>query len=125
MINRGAARLHGWLAWLFAASIVIQVFLAGLAIFGATRDFGLHIDFGYTVVGLLALAVLLSAVIGGLPRRTIGLSLLLLVLYVVQTALPQAKASLPVIAAFHPVNALALLGLGIILARRAGAAHTA
>ena len=125
MIRTGAARLHEWLAWLFVAAVVVQVFLAGLAIFGATRDFALHVDFGYTVIGLITLAVLLSAVIGGLPRRTTGLSLLLLVLYVVQTALPQAKASLPVVAALHPVNALVLLALGVILARRAGAARTA
>ena len=53
------------------------------------------------------------------------LSLLLLVLYVVQTTLPQAKATFPAIAALHPVNALALLALGVILARRAAVAPAA
>lgn len=118
MIRTGARRLHTWLARLFVAAILVQVFLAGLAIFGATDGSGLHVDFGYTAIGLLALGVLLTAVAGGLPRRDVGLSLLLLILYVVQTALPQARASAPVIAALHPVNAFVLFGLGVIIARR-------
>ncbi len=120
MIRTAAGRLHPWLAWLFVAAMLAQVFLAGLAIFGATDGFALHIDFGYTVIGLLALGIVLAAVVGGLPRREIGLSLLLLVLYVVQTALPQARASMPVLSALHPVNAFVLFGLGLVIARRAG-----
>jgi hypothetical protein len=118
MVRMGARRLHLWLAWLFAASVLAQIFLAGLAIFGATEGFALHREFGYTIVGLLALGVLLAAVAGGTGRTEIGLSLLLLVLYVVQTALPQARASLPVLAALHPVNAVVLFSLGVIVARR-------
>jgi len=93
------------------------------SIFGATDGFGLHIEFGYTAIGLLTLGVLLTAVAGGLLRREIGLSLLLLILYVVQTALPQARASAPVIAALHPVNAIVLFTLGVIIARRGSGAR--
>lgn len=118
MIRSGARRLHTPIAWLFVVALLVQVFLAGLAIFGATDGFALHVEFGYTVIGLLTLAVLLTAVAGGLPRMEIGLSLLLLVLYVVQTTLPSARASAPIIAALHPVNAIALFALGIIIARR-------
>lgn len=118
MIRSGARRLHTPIAWLFVVAVLVQVFLAGLAIFGVTEGFALHVEFGYTTIGLLTLAVLLTAVAGGLPRREIGLSLLLLVLYVVQTALPSARASAPIIAALHPVNAIALFALGTIIARR-------
>ena len=118
MIRTVARRLHPWLAWLFVAAVLVQVFLAGLAIFGATDGFAWHVDFGYTVLGLITLGVLLAAVIGGLGRAAIGLSLLLLVLYVVQTALPQARASMPALAALHPVNAFLLFALGVIIARR-------
>jgi hypothetical protein len=121
MLRTGARRLHAWLAWSFVGAVVIQVFLAGLAIFGATEGFGPHVEFGYTVVGLLSLGVLLTAVAGGLPRKAIGMSLLLLVLYVVQTVLPSVRASAPPIAALHPVNAIALFALGTIIARRASA----
>ncbi len=123
MIRSGARRLHPWLAWLFVVAVLVQVFLAGLAIFGATSGFALHIEFGYTVIGLLTLGVLLTAVAGGLPRREIGLSLLLLVLYVVQTALPAARASAPVLAALHPVNAIVLFALGMLIAQRGSAAR--
>lgn len=123
MLRSGAQRLHAWLAWLFVVAVLVQVFLAGLAIFGATSGFGLHIEFGYTVVGLLTLGVLLTAVAAGLPPREIGLSLLLLVLYVVQTALPSARDSAPVLAALHPVNAIAMLALGSIIARRGSIAR--
>jgi hypothetical protein len=123
MIRSGARRLHPWLAWSFVGAVVIQVFLAGLAIFGATEGFGLHVEFGYTVIGLLSLGVLLTAVAGGLPRQAIGMSLLLLVLYVVQTVLPSIRASAPAIAALHPVNAIALFALGTIIARRGSAAR--
>ena len=124
MIRSGARRVHPWLAWLFVASVLVQVFLAGLPIFGATDGFGLHIEFGYTVMGLMTLGVLLTAVAGGLPRREIGLSLLLLVLYVVQTALPAARASAPILAALHPVNAIVLFALGTIIARRGSVARS-
>ncbi len=114
-IRRVARRVHPWLAWLFVAAVLVQVVLAGLAIFSANESFALHDAFGSTVVGPLALAVLLAAVAGGLDRTAVGLSLLLLVLYVVQTALPQARDSLPVLAALHPLNAVALLALGVRL----------
>lgn len=123
-IRSGARRLHTWIAWLFVVAVLVQVFLAGLAIFGATEGFALHIEFGYTAIGLLTLAVLLTSVAGGMPRREIGLSLLLLVLYVVQTALPAARASLPAVAALHPVNALVLFALGVIIARRGSVTTT-
>ena len=123
MFRDGARRLHAPIAWLFVVAILVQVFLAGLGVFGVTDGFALHVEFGYTAIGLLTLAVLLTAVSGGLPRRDIGLSLLLLVLYVVQTALPSARASAPIIAALHPVNAIALFALGTIIARRGSVAR--
>jgi len=123
MLRSGARRLHPWLAWLFVAAVLVQVFLAGLAIFGATEGFALHTEFGYTVIGLITLAVLLTAVAGGLARLEIGLSLLLLGLYVVQTVLPAARASAPVLAALHPVNAIVLFALGTIIARRGSVAR--
>lgn len=125
MARRIGRRVHAWLAWLFVAAVLVQVFLAGLGIFAAEVGFGWHVEFGYTVIGIVTLGVLLSAIAGGLPRREIGLSLLLLVLYVVQTALPQARASLPAVAALHPVNAVLLFTLGGIIARRSASVPAA
>jgi hypothetical protein len=117
---------HVGAAWLFVGGVLIQAFLAGAALtqLGGSGDFSAHISFGYTVMGLLALAVLLTALLGRLPRSQVGLSVGLLLLYVIQTALPNARASAPVIAALHPANAMLLLALGILIgwrARRAAA----
>jgi hypothetical protein len=109
------------LAWLFAGCIVVQVFLAGLALlnFGGNGDFSLHAEFGYTGVGLLALAVVLTAVAAGVDRRGTAISFGMLVLYFVQTALPALWPLLPAMAALHPVNALFLFALALWYARRA------
>ena len=119
---RSTLRLvHAGVAWLFVATLLVQVFLAGsaLANLGGSGDFGLHAAFGYTWVGLAALAVVLSAVAARLPRRDIVIAFGLLVLYIVQTTLPQFRDSAPVIAALHPVNAMLLFGSAVWHARSA------
>ncbi len=115
-----ARGLHSLAAWLLAASVVVQAFLAGTAMtnLGGNGDFGLHIWFGYTIPGLLALVVVLTAIVARLGRNQIALSVGLLVLYVIQTSLPYAKASSPIIAALHPANAFLLFLGAIWVARR-------
>lgn len=118
-----ARRLHTATAWLLVASIVVQVFLAGLALvdLGGTGDFGAHIEFGYTVVGVIALALVLTAVAARAPQRDIGISFGILLLYVIQTALPALRGSAAWLAALHPVNALLLFGAAVWYARRSRA----
>src|ERR671935_2843354 len=93
-------RLHVAAAIVFVAAIVLQVFLAGLAIanLGGSGDFSTHIEFGYTGVGLAALAVLVTAIAARRPRREIGITFAMLLLYIVQTLLPEARAALPWVA---------------------------
>ena len=106
-------RVHAAVAVLFVVMIVIQVFLAGAALsnLGGSGDFGTHVEFGYTWVGIAALLVVVTALVARRPRRDVGITIGILILYIIQTALPSAKTSLPVIAALHPVNALLLFGL--------------
>jgi hypothetical protein len=126
-MNRRALQVHAAAAWVFVAAIVVQVFLAGAAIvqLGGSGVFAAHIDFGYTWVGLAALAVLVTAVIARAGRRAILISIGLLALYIVQTSLPFARDSIPAIAALHPVNALVLFALATWYARRAWRASSA
>lgn len=114
-------RVHAAVAALFVAMIVIQVFLAGAAIssLGGSGDFGTHIEFGYTWIGIAALVLVVTALVARRPRRDVGISVGILVLYIVQTLLPAAKTSLPFVAALHPVNALLLFGLAAWYARHA------
>lgn len=114
------ARLHAAVAALFVVAIIIQVFLAGIALanLGGSGDFSAHIEFGYLWVGLASLAVFLTAIAARRPRRDVGIAVGLLVLYIVQTMLPNARTSAPWVAALHPVNALFLFGLAVWYARR-------
>ena len=113
-------RLHLVAAVVFVAAVVAQVFLAGLAIanLGGSGDFGTHIEFGYTGIGLAALFLVVTALVARRPRGDIGISLGLLGLYIVQTLLPSFKASVPWVAALPPVNALLLFGVAAWYARR-------
>lgn len=106
-------RVHAAVAALFVALIVIQVFLAGAALsnLGGSGDFGTHIEFGYTWVGIAVLLMVVTALLARRPRRDVGITVGILILYVIQTMLPAAKTSLPFVAALHPVNALLMFGL--------------
>jgi hypothetical protein len=114
-------RLHAAVAALFVVAIVVQTFLAGAAFanLGGSGNFATHIEFGYTWIGLAALAVLLTAIAARRPRREVGIALGLIGLYIVQTLLPSFRSSAPWVAALHPVNALFLFGLAAWYARRA------
>ena len=113
-------RLHVVSAVILVVAIVVQVFLAGAAIanLGGSGDFTTHREFGYTWVGLASLAVVLTALAARRPRFDVGIAVGLLLLYIVQTMLPNARASVPWVAALHPVNALFLFAAAVWYARR-------
>ncbi|HYN63582.1 MAG TPA: DUF6220 domain-containing protein [Candidatus Limnocylindrales bacterium] len=104
---------------LFLVGVLVQVFLAGM---GLSRlgdsDIRAHIDFGYTLslAPVVPLVLTWPARAGG---RTAILCVALLVDTFVQTLLPLARDSVPFVAALHPVNALLVFGLSLLLARRA------
>lgn len=112
-----ARRGYVWLAWLFAGCVVVQVFLLGLELFDAGAPATLHRDFAY-LYGWLLPGMLLLARLGRLAAGMIILTALLLVLYAVQTVMPAFTAGLPLLGPLHAINALALFGLGVLLARR-------
>jgi hypothetical protein len=114
-------RVHAVAAVVFAVVIVVQVVLAGLAIsnLGGSGNFSTHAEFGYTWVGLSALALVVTALLARRPRREVGITLGLFVLYIVQTLLPSAKGSIPFLAALHPLNAMILFVGALWYARRA------
>jgi hypothetical protein len=109
--------LYAALAVLFAVGVVVQVFLAGVGLFGAGNLDG-HRGLGY----LLSLAPIL-VVLAGWAARAGGRSMLmaggLVVVAFVQGLLPSLRDAAPLVAALHPVNALLLFGLAILVARRA------
>lgn len=112
-----------YLAWLFVAMVVVQVFLAGVGLFGAGNLDG-HREFGYFVASF-PLLILLACWPARAGRRLAWLSAALLLAAQVQTALPWFREGLPIVAALHPVNALAIFWLGLVIARRARALERA
>jgi hypothetical protein len=116
MTRSVARRAHPLAAALFAVCAAIQVFLAGLGVFDDPGAFVTHRDFGY-LFGWLTLIVLVLALVGRLPRRITGMSALLLLLFALQSVLVALRPDLPAVAALHPLNGFAILGLSILTAR--------
>jgi hypothetical protein len=108
-------------AWIFVATLVIQVFLIGLALFDDESFRATHREFGFTWVGLAALVLLIIGLLTRPGRREAGLLVGVFVLYIIQTFLPGARESYPVVAALHPVVALGLFAMGIQIGRLATA----
>ena len=104
------------LAWVFVALVVLQVFYAGVGLLGR-GGMTQHVEFGY-LVAAVPLLVLIAAVVARAGRLA-WMSAGLLVLAQVQTVLPWFAEDAPMVAALHPVNALVLFGLGLVIAQRA------
>ena len=107
------------LAWLFVATVVIQVFLIGLGLFGDPAFRETHREFGFTWVGLAALALLIVAILARPGPRALGAVVGLFVLYIIQTSLPGLRDSYPAVAALHPVLAMGIFVMSIQIARSA------
>lgn len=110
------AQIHQWVARIFLAGLLIEFYLAGAAIFGAGLSFAPHRMLG-SGLAILVILLLVLALVGRLGRKLIGFSVLLVVLTIVQVALPALRGNVPWIAALHPVNALALMGICAMLRR--------
>ena len=120
-MQRIIAQIHQGLARVFLAGLLIEFYLAGAAIFGVGLSFGPHRMLG-TGLAILAILFPVLALIGRLGRKLIGFSLVLVLLTIVQMALPSLRGNVPWIAALHPVNALALMGISAMLRRNDRAA---
>jgi hypothetical protein len=108
-------RIFQGLAWLVVGGLVIEFYLAGAALFGATT-FQPHRALG---VGLAAaiLLLLVVALIARPGRRVVGLAAALTALTIVQILLPSLRTGLPWVAALHVVNAVALASVTVSIAR--------
>jgi len=102
-------------AWLFLIALVLLVFFAGIGLFGGSMS--LHIDIGWAV-HLLPIPLLLLAWPARPGRTTVWLTVALLVAVFPQPLLPGLRESMPLVAALHPVNALLIFGLAVLVAHR-------
>jgi hypothetical protein len=119
----GLARLLFTLgAGLFVASIALQVFFVGLGVLADPTYWDLHRALG-PLIGFLLLGLLGVALVARVPWGVLGQTALLFVLFVLQYIFLHAPLGMGVmeLRGLHALNALALFGLGLALARRAAA----
>jgi hypothetical protein len=109
-MGRSIARTaYPLVAGLFVACAAIQVFLAGLGVFDDPNAFVTHRNFGY-LFGWLTLVLLVIALVGRMPRRYVGLAVLILVLFALQSVFVALREDMPALAALHPLNGFLILG---------------
>jgi hypothetical protein len=116
--------VYRYWAWIVVAAIVLQIGFAGYGAFyvaNAVDDnpvnddkfedgFGLHAGFGYLVV-LIILVFLLIALGARIGRPRIWRNLGLFGLAILQVLLAWFGFEVPWIGFFHPINAFLILGL--------------
>jgi hypothetical protein len=108
-------RIFQGLAWLVVGGLVIQFYLAGAALFGATT-FQPHRALGNGLAAAILL-LLIAAVLARPGGRLVGLAAGLTALTVVQLLLPSLRSGLPWVAALHVVNAVVLAVVAVSIAR--------
>lgn len=112
---RWAQRGYVLLAGLFAVCVLVQVFIAGMAVFVDPANWSLHTTFIH-VFELLPLLMLVLAFLGRLPRGLKWLPVGLWVLIIVQYVTANLFGSL--VAAIHPVNALVIFVAALVTTQR-------
>jgi hypothetical protein len=116
---RASRYAHFALAWAFVAGVVLQVFFIGLALFANADYADVHAWFGWTILHLSPLLILVSAPIAQSGRTQILLAAALAITVWLVPILAAVRADLPTVAAFHPIGALLAFWLAIVVARRA------
>jgi hypothetical protein len=113
--------VYKYLAGILFLAILVQIGFAGYGAFAVAGDvdggtvneerfedvFGLHAGFGYLVV-LIGLILLIVSLIG---RIRVKHTLILFVLLIVQVLLAWFGFEVPWIGFFHPINAVVVTGL--------------
>jgi len=114
-MQRTVSQIHQGLARIFLVGLLIQFYLAGAGLFGV-GSFQPHRMLGDALT-IVAILFPVLAVVGRLGGKVIGLSMLLVFLTIVQIILPSLRVNASWIAALHPVNALALMGVSAAIRR--------
>ena len=105
------------LAWLFVLAVAIQFLLAGLAVLGG-ESIEAHRQWGFVVLHLIPILMLVAAIVGRMGRYVIGLTILLFVLVFLQPLFADPELDPQWLRSLHVLNALFIFALGSHLARR-------
>ncbi len=116
---RAARYAYLALAWAFMAGVVLQVFFIGLGLFASSEYRGVHAYFGWSILHLSPLIILVAAPLARAGRTRILQAAALAVTVWIVPILAALRADAPVAAALHPVGALLAFWLAIVVARGA------
>jgi hypothetical protein len=105
------------LAWLFVIAVAIQFLLAGLAVLGGER-IEAHRQWGFVVLHLIPVLMLVAAIVGRLGKSVIGLTVLLFLLVFLQPLFADPELDPQWLRSLHVLNALFIFVLGRHLAQR-------
>ena len=120
---RAARYVYLGLAVAFVIGLVVQVFYAGMGVFGAS-NFEVHVGLGW-LLHLVPILILVAAAVGRAGRRrVIGAAALAATIFVVPI-LALMRADAPALAALHPVGAMVSFWLAIVVARDAASLRRA
>ena len=112
-MTRAARYAYLVLAWAFLVGVVVQVFLIGLALFGSASTEN-HVTLGW-ILHVVPIVILLAAALSRSGGRHWQWALALAVVVFIVPILATMRDT-PVIAALHPVGALASFALAIVVA---------
>lgn len=111
----GSRLAYAALAWLFVVGILVQVFFIGLTLFVDANNVELHRNLGW-ILHLWPVLILIAAAVGRVGRSQILTALALAIVTFVVPILATLRESSPVIAALHPVGAILVFALAILVA---------
>ena len=110
-----------WLERAFLVGLFLQLFFIGMGVFprkGDPSPFALHRNWGY-ILGDIAVVLFLIALAARPGWKTVLMAFIVALLtFLAQPLLANARTSAPIVAAFHPVNALVIFWLTLVLIRR-------
>ena len=115
-MRKGLSTAYSGLGWLIVLLGVVQFLLVGLTLFNGD-SIDAHKGLGWGV-HTLTIVVLVFAVLGPRTRQDIVLGVALVVVATIQATLPSLREDAGWLAAFHPVLALAVMGIAAQVGRR-------
>jgi hypothetical protein len=105
------------LAWLFVLAVAIQFLLAGLGVLGG-ESLEPHRQWGFIVLHLIPILMLIAAIIGRMGRTVIVLTAVLFLLVFLQPLFVDPELHPRWLRSLHVLNALFIFALGYHLAQR-------